>query len=74
VKEAHLLLVVRKLLTDSRLNAQMEKSKPEFIAGLEKALIEAEEKATSEAKLAERIETGIKMGIVQRADDAILRF
>ncbi len=52
----------------------MEKSKPEFIAGLEKALIEAEEKAISEAKLAERIETGIKMGIVQRADDAILRF
>lgn len=74
VKEAHLLLVVRKLLTDSRLNAQMEKSKPEFIAGLEKALTEAEEKAISEAKLAERIETGIKMGIVQRADDAILRF
>lgn len=74
VKEAHLLLLVRKLLTDSRLNAKMEKSKPEFIASLDKVLIEAEEKAAPEARLVEKIQMEIKMGIMQRADDAILRF
>jgi hypothetical protein len=74
VKAIALPVLVRRLVTEAKIDAKLRESQPALVSGLRDSLIAAEADAAPGARLADRVASQIDQGLRQRGDDAILRF
>jgi hypothetical protein len=74
VKTWNIPTLLRKLVTEGKIDAKLKNAVPELVAGLTGSLKAAEDEAAAGKKLADRVAAQIDQALHQRGDDAILRF
>lgn len=74
VKDWIIPTLLRKIITEGKIDSKLKESLPDLVAGLRDGLKAAESEAPAGRRLADRIGAQIDQGLRQRGDDAVLQF
>ncbi|MFO1112877.1 MAG: hypothetical protein U1E35_03060 [Rhodospirillales bacterium] len=74
VKDWVIPTLLRKIITERKIDSKLKESLPDLVAGLRDSLKAAEREAPAGRRLADRIGAQIDQGLRQRGDDAVLQF
>ena len=74
MKGFNLPILLRRLVTEAKIDAKLRDSVPAMVTGLRESLTVSEAEAPVGKRLADRVAAQIDAGLRQRGDDAILRF
>ena len=74
VKSWNIPVVLRRLVTEGKIDSKLRESLPDLVSGLRDSLVSLEQEAPAGQRLIDRVAAQIGQGLRQRGDDAILQF